>query len=275
MRRALPVAVERPSFVFAGKLASVDQNDGWQMKIWRVRFSAEQLRSIHHDHLGFILASSHCCNELNSVSPYIIFEQNLEELNQAERSFIQIRLFTVIRFQIAKIFEYRDLCNTYISNIRKTYPATAKKLESKSKIISRRIAAAHWAKTVRNKVAFHYDASYALDCLKAAPADQELYFFAGQIRGLTAFDFADRILVNSMFADAGGGDTSKGRDVVMQWSIELQSLITKFHAETVGEIFKFAGLWKNQEEMEIRDKYCAVPGTTCIPLSTLGNSNIT
>src|SRR5215216_2980688 len=76
------------------------------MKTWIFRFTAKQLRAVHSDHLGFILASSHCCNELTSVSPYLIFEHELEEANEVEKAFILIRFFTLVRFQIAKIFEY-------------------------------------------------------------------------------------------------------------------------------------------------------------------------
>ena len=238
------------------------------MKTWTVRFTAKQLRSIHPDHLGFILASSHCCNELTSVSPYLIFEHDLAKANEVEKAFLLIRFFTLVRFQIAKIFEYRDLSNGYVAKIRKTFPATAEKLGQRSAVITRRIRAARWAETVRNKVAFHFDAAYALQALANLTPDHELSFVVGRMRGVTAFDFADRILAGAMFLEAGGGDTDAGRDVVKTWTIELQNQIADFHAQTMEELFQQYGLLRKREETELRDCYCAAPGSVAVPLST-------
>jgi hypothetical protein len=232
------------------------------------RFTAKQLRSIHPDHLGFILASSHCCNELTSVSPYLIFEHDLEAANEVEKAFIHLRFFTLVRLQIGKFVEYRDLCNKYVGAIRKTFPATARKIGVRSSAISRRIKAARWAETVRNKVAFHFDTNYALGALDKVDAEQKLKFIVGRMRGVAAFDFADRIIVNSMFLEAGAGDESKGEHIVLKWASGLQRQIADFHAETMQELFAQYGLMKTHEEMELRDDYCANPGSVCISLST-------
>jgi hypothetical protein len=134
------------------------------MKTWIYRFTAKQLGLMHPDHLGFVIASSHCCNELTGLMPYLIFEHTSEAVNEIEKSFLDIRFLTLVRIQIAKIFEYRDLCDDYVGKIRKTFPATAKMVAERSREISRKINSASWAKTVRNKVAFHFDASYATEC---------------------------------------------------------------------------------------------------------------
>lgn len=238
------------------------------MEVWIYRFTAKQLRSIHSDHLGFILASSHCCNELASVSPYIIFEHEIDEANEVENAFIQTRFFTLVRHQIGKIFEYRDLCNSYVGKLRKTYPASAEKLGKRIGEISRRIDRAEWARTVRNKVAFHFDPSYVEESLAHLPNDQPLNFVVGRIHGVTNFTFVDRILVESMFRDAGDGDKAAGRTIVQRWTIDLQKLITHLHAEIMESIFARHGLIRRAEESEIRDKYCAERGNVCIPLST-------
>lgn len=241
------------------------------MNVWAYRFTAKQLRSIHPDHVGFILASSHCCNELTSVAPYLIFEQDTDEVNEVEQALILIRFFTLVRLQIGKIFEYRDLCNEYVAKIRRTFPATAERIGERSKLISRRIRAAGWAETVRNKVAFHFDSSYAAEALNNLTPDHELKFIVGQTRGVTAFDFADRILTAAMFIEAGKGDYEAGRDAVQKWTIELQSEIAAFHARTIQEIFQQYGLMKEAEELELRDQYCSSPGKAFIPIAALGN----
>jgi hypothetical protein len=238
------------------------------MKTWIFRFTAKQLGSMHPDHLGFILASSHCCNELTSLSPYLIFEQNSLYANEVEKSFIQIRFFTIVRMQIAKIFEYRDLCNGYVGRIRKTFPATAEKVAERTRTISRQINSARWAETVRNKVAFHFDAQYAVQCLKNLPQDESLSFIVGRMRGITSFDFADRVLVGSMFLEAGSGDHDAGQDIVKNWTIGLQNRIVDFHAQTMEELCNHYGLLGRREECELRDQYCATKGEICIPLST-------
>lgn len=238
------------------------------MKTWVFRFSADELRSLHPDHLGFILASSHCCNELTAILPFLIFDKHIDDATETEDAILQVRFFTIVRFQIAKIFEYRDLCNKYISKARKTFPDTADKIGKRFKSISRLIKSATWAETVRNKVAFHFDAAHALDALKHLSPDHELRFYVGRMRGLTVYDFADRALVAAMFFDAGSGDPEKGADVVRTWTLQLNGQITDFHAQTLQELFEHHGLMKRRDEVELRDQYCAVPGTTFIPLSS-------
>lgn len=243
-----------------------------KLEVSLFHFSARQLQTIPADHLGFLIASSHCCNELICVMPYIIFEQDIEEANEVERALINIRFFTIVRHQIAKIFEYRELCNDYVGRIRKRFPSLAEGVQEETKLISRRISAAKWAQAVRNKVAFHFDAQYAAEILARTPLDQELAFIAGRYRGQTAFDFADRIVVEAMFLDAGNGDREFGQDVVTKWTIELQRQIEEFHARIVGQIFSQYGIFQKEERSEIRDAWCALPGQIAIPLSTRGSS---
>lgn len=239
------------------------------MDISIFRFTAKQLQSIHADHLGFVIASSHCCNELTSVLPYIMFEQDIEKANEVESTLINIRFFTIVRLQISKIFEYRELCNEYIGKIRKTFPALASRLQDESGSISRSINKAEWAKTVRNKASFHFDASYAMDVFKKLPPDTSLTLLAGNLRGLTAYDFADKAIVQAMFVEAGGGDEGAGKTVVLRWTMDLQKQITTFHAEIIKHIFEQLGIFQKQEKASVRDEWCATPGTLGIPLSTL------
>ncbi|MGE5536417.1 MAG: hypothetical protein ACM3W7_12980 [Acidobacteriota bacterium] len=232
------------------------------------RFSVKEFRKIHADHVGFLIASSHCCNELICVMPYLIFEQDIEDANEAEKALINIRFFTIVRHQISKIFEYRDLCNKYVGRIRKTFPQTAESVRDESKLISRRIQDANWAKTVRNKTAFHFDANYAAKVFGNMPFDQELAFIVGNCRGVTAFEFADRILVEAMFRQAGEGDGDAGRDVVRKWTIELQREIERFHAKITSQLFEQYGLFHKRQASEVRDAWCAAPGEIAVPLST-------
>jgi hypothetical protein len=243
------------------------------MKTWIYRFTAKQLASMHPDHLGFIIASSHCCNELSALFPYIVFEYSSETANEIEKSFLDIRFLTIVRIQIAKIFEYRDLCDGYVGKIRKTFPAGAEKVAERSRRISRQINSANWAKTVRNKVAFHFDPSYALECFAKIPNDEKLNFIVGRMRGVTAFGFAERVLAASMFLEAGSGDADAGHDVVRDWTIGLQFQIIDFHAQTMEELFSQYGLMKKAEESELRDEYCGKRGEIFIPITTLEPSD--
>lgn len=238
------------------------------MKIDTLRFQAKDLAKIHYDHLGFLIASSHCCNELTCVMPYIIFEHDFENANEAERAFMELRFYTIVRFQIGKIFEYRDLCNIYMGKINKTYPAMAARLRKTSGEISRKIDSANWAKTLRNKVAFHFDAEYALGCLRETPQDLELTSMFGPYAGTTAFNFAEQIIGRAVFLEAGKGDYGKGQDVVKEWTLGLDRTIKKFHAEILMDLFKQYGLNRKQEELEFRAKFCAGVGEVSIPLST-------
>jgi hypothetical protein len=89
------------------------------------------------------------------------------------------------------------------------------------------------------------------------------------MRGVIAFDFADRILVGSMFLEAGSGDKNKGEEIVKEWTIGLQNQIIDFHAQTMEELFRRYGLMGKHEECELRDQYCGIPGAICIPLTTI------
>ncbi len=243
------------------------------MEVSLFRSSAKQLQEIHPDHIGFLIASSHCCNELISVMPYIVFEQDIEQANEVERAIINVRFYTIVRHLIAKIFEYRDLCDAYVGKIRKTFPAMVETVQQEAKLVSRQINDAKWAKTIRNKVAFHFDATFAADISSRIPPDQELIFIAGKYRGQTTFDFADRIIVYAMFLDAGDGDKEVGEDVVRKWTIEMQRQIEQFHAKIALQIFNQYGIFRKEELGEIRDAWCSVPGEIAIPLSTRGNSS--
>lgn len=237
------------------------------MQTWIYRFTAEKLGSMHPDHLGFVLASSHCCNELTALSPYLVFEHDSTTANETEKTFIDMRFLTVVRTQIAKIFEYRDLCDGYVGKIRKTFPGMANKVAERSREISRQINSAGWAKTVRNKVAFHFDPSYAVKSFEKVPQDEELNFIVGRMRGVTAFGFADRVFTGSMFFEAGSGDVNAGQDIVRDWTIGLQTKIVDFHAETMDELFRHYGLMAKAEECELRDGFCGMRGKDCIPLA--------
>jgi hypothetical protein len=238
------------------------------MKTWIYRFTAKQLGAMHPDHLGFILASSHCCNELTVLSSYLIFEHDGKGANEIEKSFIDTRFLTVVRMQVAKIFEYRDLCNGYVSRIRKIFPASAAKIAERSRAISRQIKSAGWAETLRNKVAFHFDAPYAVQCFKKVPKDQDLNFIVGRMRGVTAFGFADSVLAHSMFLEAGSGDINAGQDIVREWAIGLQIQIIDFHAQTMDDLCRQYGLLRRCDELELRDQYCGARGQNHIPLAT-------
>lgn len=243
------------------------------MKTWIYRFTAKELSSVHSDHLGFVLASSHCCNELTSLSPYLVFEHDSEMANEIEKSFIDIRFLTLVRMQISKIFEYRDLCNGYVGRIRKTFPATSEKVAELSRVISRQINSARWAETVRNKVAFHFDAAYAIKSFQKVPQNETLDFIVGRMRGVTAYGFAERTLAGAMFLEAGSGDSHKGQDIVRDWTLGLQFQIIDFHAQTMAEIFSNYGLMRKFEECELRDQYCGTKGEICIPIVTVEPSD--
>lgn len=238
------------------------------MKITAFRFTANDLSKIHSDHLGFLLSSSHCCNELTCVMPYVLFEHDFSDANEAERAFIDLRFYTIVRFQIGKIFEYRDLCNNYVGKINKTYPAMASTLRTTSRDISRKIDAANWARTLRNKVAFHFDPDYALACLRAAPRDMKLDMMFGTYMGTTALNFAEQIIGRAAFLEAGAGDYGKGQDVIREWTIGLSRTIRNFHAEILIQLFKQYGLHQKRDELEIRNNFCAKKGEATIPVTT-------
>jgi hypothetical protein len=88
------------------------------MDVHIFKLTVGELRSIPPRYLGFVLASSLCCNELSALLPFVVFEQDLREAgsNSVASAFIRSRSFTMDRILVSKIVEYGELCRDFLSN---------------------------------------------------------------------------------------------------------------------------------------------------------------
>jgi hypothetical protein len=237
------------------------------MKLGVVRFSAKELRSIHRDHLGFLVAASHASNELRSLAVYVLFEEKMLDLNDAERWFVLIRQLTLLRFFISKILEFHELCVKYIANIRRTFPATGRALREKYRPIAQRVEKERWARKLRNKVSFHYDREHVLAGLETLPAETSLCLIVGPYNGVTAFGFAEEIVSVPIFKEAGGGDLEKGIGRASDFAFETHTAIADFVADAIIQQFESVGLFRLTEESELRDSHCAEEGSFEMPIT--------
>ena len=155
------------------------------------RFNAKRLRAIPRDYLEFLVASGHCCNELAILLPYIIYEHDLRRANNFEIAFILTRKFTIDRILISKIFEYGKLCSKFFKRHQLVADPLITELAKKFEPIAAEIKDAKWAAILRNTISFHYDPQYALASLDQFEDNHPLHLMAGQLKGLTLFEFAE------------------------------------------------------------------------------------
>jgi hypothetical protein len=206
------------------------------------RFNAERLRAIPRDHLGFLVASSHCCNELTILLPYIIYEHDLRRANNFEVAFILTRKFTIDRILISKIFEYGKLCSKFFRRHELSADPFISELAKKFEPTAAKIKDAKWAAILRNTISFHYDPQYALTSLDRLEDNHPLHLMAGRLKSLTLFEFAEEITSRPIFEAAGSGDIGKGMDVANAFIVELVNTITTFHARATISMFKAHGM---------------------------------
>jgi hypothetical protein len=252
------------------------------MDAWVFRFSAKQLRAIPSRYLGFLIASGHCCNELAILLPYIIFEHDLSRANAVEVAFILTRKFTIDRVIISKIVEYGNLCSKWFKSQSASADQLAHQFKADFEPIAEKIGSARWARILRNKTSFHYDAEHALNALGTLDDDHPLQLIAGPIKGVTLFEFAEDVVSRPSFEEAGCGDVGRGMDVANKFIVDLVGLITTFHAQTTISIFEAHGLVWERLPMKLREKYCAAPGEVRVPISisssylknTLGRAHV-
>jgi len=231
------------------------------------RFAATQLRKVPSRYLGFLIASGHCCNEFVNLLPYIVFEHDLNEANEVESAFIFSRRLTIDRVVISKIIEYGNLCGDFFRGFEVRDEGLFRQLEEAYAPISRKIGSAKWARILRNKASFHYDKKHALESLERLDDQHPLRMFAGRTKGLTLFEFSEEIMGRSIFEAAGDGDIRKGMDAANKFVVELVSSITRFHADMTMAVFAAFGMVSEREQGVLREKYCASPDETRIPIT--------
>jgi hypothetical protein len=237
------------------------------MDVFRFLFDAKRLRAVPDRYLGFLIASSHCCNELAILQPYILFEHDLKRANDVECAFILTRKFTIDRILISKIVEYGELCLKFFEDNNGSRDQLLLELSKNYEPIAAQIKSAKWARILRNKISFHYDYKQAISALSKLDDAHPLQLIAGRIKGVTLFDFAEEIVSRPIFEAAGGGDIGKGMDVANQFIVSLINSITSFHAQTTIALFTSFGMISERVQSELREKYCAAPGKIRVPIS--------
>jgi hypothetical protein len=250
-----------------GDRAIVGHEVGAEVETFVYRFTASQLRAIPRRHLGFLIASGHCCNELAVLLPYIIFEHEIAQANETETAFILTRKFTIDRVLISKIVEYGDFCTKFFSAADSTSDPFAAELAKDYEPISAELKSAKWARILRNKVSFHYDREHASAAIESLDGDHPLKILAGKIKGVTLFDFAEEIVIRPVFEAAGNGDIGEGMDVAHKFIVTLVNSITSFHARAAKQLLRPLGMMTNYDRDTLRDQYCAAPGEIAMPIS--------
>ncbi len=236
-------------------------------QIQKFSFKPSELKKVHPDHLGFIISSSLCCNDISLVGMHIIFEQQRNpSLTPAELAFINCRQMMVLRHLIAKIFEYNQLVQKYFAAIRVTYPAGFENIRGQYSEIAREIGKATWVATFRNKIAFHFDPAFARKSLDELTTDDEVHMYAGQYQGATVFEFADDVILGPLISSLGNGNLLEGLKVVSGFAASVSGKIVRFHATTMITEFEAQGLLRRKTEDLVREERCGELDGARIPL---------
>jgi len=239
------------------------------MEAFIFRFTVDDLRKIESRALGFLIASSHCCNELVTLMPYIAFEQSLEKANEVESALILARRHTIDRIIISKIVEYDGLCQKFFQHESAGVDEFYVSLKRKYEKINSEIKAEKWARILRNKASFHYDERYAFESLDKLEGSHPLRMVLGRMSGVTLLEFSEEILSRPIFERAGAGDIEEGMGAVDRFIVNSIRVIRDFHANSLIEAFKKYGLVTKRESTELRDEYCGSIGIDRVPISIL------
>ena len=237
------------------------------MDAYIFRFNVDDLRKIESRALGFLISSGHCCNELVTLLPYIVFEQSLNNTNEVERALILVRRYTIDRIIVSKIVEYDEMCDKFFRENDLVGDDLYDGLKREYDLISATIKAQKWARILRNKASFHYDEKYATESLRKLDGDHPLRMIMGKMSGITLFEYSEEVLSRPIFEEAGAGDIAKGMEVVNRFILESIRAIRDFHARSMIDAFKKYGLVTERESTELREKYCGSPGADYVPLS--------
>ena len=237
------------------------------MEAFVFRFSAGQLRKIPRKYLGFCIASSHCCNELAILLPYLIFEHNLNKANEVESAFIVMRRYTIQHTLNSKIVEYDKLCSKYFKNADSSTDNFMRECWFRYKPIAKLVGSAKWAKILRNKMSFHFDIEHAVSSLDSLDDQHRLRLIAGKTKGLTICEFAEEIIGRPIFEQAGDGNIETGMKAVSEFMVELVGLITSYNSKMTTDLFREYGVIPGRDTVKIRDAYCGDPSVVKIPIS--------
>jgi hypothetical protein len=237
------------------------------MDAYIFRFTVDDLRKIESRALGFLISSGHCCNELVALLPYIVFEQSLEDANEAGAALIIARRYTIDRVIVSKIVEYDELCQKFFREDGAASDEFYEALKVEYEQISSSIKAEKWARILRNKTSFHYDETFASDSLNKLDGAHPLRMILGRMSGITLFEFSEEVLSRPIFEGAGLGDIGNGMDVVNRFIIKSIRVIRDFHARSMISAFKRYGLITRRDSTELREEYCGSPGVDYVPIS--------
>ncbi|MDH2382079.1 hypothetical protein [Bradyrhizobium sp. CER78] len=206
------------------------------MEVFVFRFTAGDLRKIERQALGFLVASSHCCNELVSLMPYIVFEQSLESTNDVESALILARRYTIDRIIVSKIVEYHDLCQKFFRQDMMS-DEFHRDLKKEYEQIATSLKAGDWARIQRNTMSFHYDAKFAAESLDKLDGSHPLRMILGRMSGVTLFEFSEEILSRPIFERARRGDIGEGMDAVARFIVRSIRAIRNFHSRAMITAF--------------------------------------
>ncbi|MEN5080933.1 hypothetical protein ABE438_00475 [Bosea sp. TWI1241] len=232
----------------------------------KVNFSAGDLKRIHPAHRGYLIASSHACNQINFSKIYHILENDNLVDRSPENAFIAIRQLNLLRFCISSIFEFNTLTSNYLGSIKEIFPTFAEKHKKSHAAIVRKISNERWVKILRNKFSFHFSATESLEMLENMPDDHGLYFIFGNSIGEVAYSFAEEIVSSNLAYGAGNGQIKAGSEKLWETMSNASSSIMNFHAILVSDILYQYNLNKDFEEIEAKNESYGSPGINFIPV---------
>lgn len=229
-------------------------------------FTKKELAKIHPTHLSYILTAGHAINELNAFRIFQIFEDLRNFDNQPERSFIAVRQAVIMRHMIAKSYEFNELTNKYLGEIKKIFPKFAATQRSKFAIIAKEIHSRKWMSALRNKLAFHFDASNILNQFNKIADHQKLTLISGSNSINCAHLFCEETAFFPFIHDHIDKNIENGLHEMIGFSRHLTHSIIEYYIELTTSIFQTYGILQTGTPVAVNRASIGSKGESFIPI---------
>jgi len=231
-----------------------------------VKFKSKDLKRIPEIIRGYIIASSHAINQINSIRIYHIFEDTRNVSKYPERSIVSVRQMCLLNYGLSSIIEFNKLTNKFLVKYKLMYPASSENLRKEYKIIAKKISSIPISERVRNKATFHFDIDEPNALLERISDNQELNFTFGHNKGSISYLFAEEIYHSNIAFEMSPKMLQHGSDNLWACYIEIFGMIMNFQSKFMMKILDQYGLFKRREPAKLDPPSLGIHGEVFIPI---------
>jgi hypothetical protein len=223
------------------------------LKVYKGSVSKAGLESLGEHELGFFIQACAMLNEINILHKATLFS-NKELKTDAERKAQNSQSLFLLTLLSGKLWEGWDLVEKayFGAKLSKTYhgllpPEAIDSLESPKAYFKR---SDNLVKTVRDKIAFHYDSSEILDQFSKTAKDETFEIYLSKSQGNCFYFFHHVLLLNAILERTGISNPMEATDAYFSDVLTTAKWFIEFLSSCIVAITKNNIEWK-WEEIEI------------------------